>query len=275
MKDQIYLIIRQAFLPRVEKGKDLYGYQLSQPINLDGKYNDWPNYFNKAHFYGFDNLLVQSTAASTVTIDSLSNSFTATVGKFDKYLYFFISVIDDTVIYRDKNARSIQLNDRVELAFTTPQGEFQRFLLTNKNEGWLDVFQIFENNQPSSSPSSFIQGKWLGTSQGYNVEFRVPLAKISDSLAFAIHDVDRKFGRTLSTIASADPRTQDSLGTIVVPSPEIERIVKGMSYTNSSIWVVDQHHRVLAKAGDIQKASGLWQKKSIVIRTKHLVFKSE
>ncbi|MFB0999889.1 MAG: proteobacterial dedicated sortase system histidine kinase, partial [Colwellia sp.] len=32
------------------------------------------------------------------------------------------------------------------------------------------------------------------------------------------------------------------------------------SYTQSRIWVVDQHHRVLAKSGDIKKASGLWQK---------------
>ena len=32
-----------SFLPDVEKGKDLYGYQLSQAINLDGLPNDWPS----------------------------------------------------------------------------------------------------------------------------------------------------------------------------------------------------------------------------------------
>ena len=52
------------------------------------------------------------------------------------------------------------------------------------------------------------------------------------------------------------------MGTILVPSPEIERIVKGMSYTNSSIWVVDSHHRVLASAGDIKTADGVWQTNS-------------
>jgi dedicated sortase system histidine kinase len=46
-----------------------------------------------------------------------------------------------------------------------------------------------------------------------------------------------------------------------VPSPEIERIVKGMRYTNSSIWVVDQHHRVLASAGSLKSASGVWHAK--------------
>ena len=109
-------------------------------------------------------------------------------------------------------------------------------------------------------PAPFIQGKWRITNQGYNVEYRVPLTKISDNLAFAIHDVDQSFGEVITSIASADPSSAETLGTILVPSPEIERIVKGMSYTNSSIWVVDQHRRVLAKAGDIKKANGLWQK---------------
>jgi len=31
-----------------------------------------------------------------------------------------------------------------------------------------------------------------------------------------------------------------------------------MHYTHSSIWVVDQHRRVLASAGDLNKASGVW-----------------
>lgn len=244
-----------SFLPSVEKGKDLYGYQLSQPINLDGKYQDWPDFLTKAHYYGIQNVL-----PSIVTDrDSLSVNFTAAVGKYDKFLYFFISVVDDKLIYRDANALSIVNNDRLELAFTSPNGEFLRFMLSNKADGWLDAFQINTASlQPKVSP--FIQGRWLANNQGYTVEFRIPLSRISDNLAFAVHDVDQPLGETLTTIASADPSTQETLGTILVPSPEIERIVKGMSYTNSSIWVVDQHNRMLARAGDIKKANGMWDK---------------
>jgi dedicated sortase system histidine kinase len=249
-----------SFLPSVEKGKDLYGYPLSQPINLDGNHQDWPNYIAKAHFYGADNQLRFSLNQSPLQLSELSNNYTAAVGKYDKYLYFFISVVDDNIIYRHNNARSIELNDRLELAFTKPSGEFQRFLISNKQSGWLDVFQIQNNTLISPEPTHFIQGKWLETTQGYNIEFRIPLNNISDNLAFAIHDVDESFGNTKSTIGSADTTNESSLGTILVPSPEIERIVKGMSYTNSSIWVVDQHHRVLAKTGDIQRANGFWQK---------------
>jgi len=248
-----------SFLPSVEKGKDLYGYQLSQAINLDGLTNDWPKFQTKAHYYGAENQLSQP-----LPVDKLSNHFTATVGKYDKFLYFFLQVVDDKVIYRSKNARAINKNDHFELAFTDAQGKFKHFIFSNQQAGWLSAYQInnSENNEilDFPVPANFIQGKWLSTEQGYNIEFRVPLTEITDRLAFAVHDVDEALGPTRSIIGSADPSSPTTLGTILVPSPEIERIVQGMSYTQSRIWVVDQHHRVLAKSGDIKKAQGLWQK---------------
>jgi dedicated sortase system histidine kinase len=248
-----------SFLPDVEKGKDLYGYQLSQAINLDGLPNDWPSFQEKSHYYGVNNQLGEK-----LTVDKLTNHFSAAVGKYDKYLYFFIQVVDDKVIYRNKNARAINKNDHLELSFNDVNGNFQRFILSNKDQGWLSAYRIndLESNEILEFPTaiSFIQGQWLNTEQGYNIELRIPLTKISDRLAFAIHDVDTPLSAATSSIGSADPSSADTLGTILVPSPEIERIVKGMSYTQSRIWVVDQHHRVLAKSGDIKKASGLWQK---------------
>ena len=249
-----------SFLPDVEKGKDLYGYQLSQAINLDGLPSDWPSFRETSHYYGVNNQLGEK-----LTVDKLTNHFSAAVGKYDKYLYFFIQVVDDKVIYRNNNARAINKNDHLELSFNDVNGNFQRFILSNKRQGWLSAYRIndLKTNEILEFPAAinFIQGHWLNTEQGYNIELRIPLTKISDRLAFAIHDVDTPLSSATSSIGSADPSSADTLGTILVPSPEIERIVKGMSYTQSRIWVVDQHHRVLAKSGDIKKASGFWQKK--------------
>lgn len=244
-----------SFLPSVAQGKDLYGYQLKQTIRLDGRSIDWPNFTNKSHFYGAENQLFDKKVA-----DKLSLNFTAAVGKYDKYLYFFLRVVDNQVIFRGTNSRSIKHNDHIELAFTEPNGSFHRYLISNKSEGWLDSYQITDLADNIPVAISFIQGHWLNTNEGYNLEFRIPLSKVSDNIAFAVHDIDLPFGEIISTIGSADPSSEATLGTILVPSPEIERIVKGMSYTNSSIWVVDQHRRVLAKAGDLSKANGLWQK---------------
>ena len=246
-----------SFLPSVEKGKDLYGFPLKQAVQLDGLFQDWPNFTKYAHYYGVDNQII-SPDLPRKSVEQLSLHYTTALGKYDKYLYLFFEVVDNQLIYRANNSRSISQNDHLELAYIQPDGDFNRFLISNKKAGWIDAYRIteLENNIPQPAP--FIQGHWLETPQGYNIELRIPLSKVGDNIAFAVHDVDVTSGAITSSIGSADPRSVDTLGTILVPSPEIERIVKGMRYTHSSVWVVDQHHRVLASAGDIKKASGVW-----------------
>ena len=257
MHERANLFNNQAsFLPSVEKGKDLYSYGLSTPIQLDGLNNDWPDFVNKAHFYQQNNQLYRQLPP-----EQLSLNFTAAVGTYGKYLYLYFAVIDDETIYRNSNARSITNNDHLELAFINPDGVFSRFIVSNKTTGWIDAYRITDVQNDIPVPAKQIQGHWRDTSQGYNVEIRIPLTEFNDHIAFAVHDVDRPLGNVVASLGSADPSSAKTLGTILVPSPEIERIVKGMSYTNSSIWVVDQHHRVLAKSGDIKQASGVWNKR--------------
>jgi dedicated sortase system histidine kinase len=243
-----------SFLPSVEQGKDLYGYQFTEAIQLDGLSNDWTNFSQRAHFYNQQQLLFAKEA--------LSLNFKASVGKYDKYLYLFFQVVDNKVIFRGKNNRSITNNDHLALSFSDTNNELNRFIISNKQPGWISAFSITDDPDDIPKPAPQIQGHWLLTPQGYNIELRVPLKTLGDKIAFAFFDVDRPVSEVTSAIGSADPGKLNSLGTILVPSPEIERIVKGMRYTNSSIWVVDQHHRVLASAGSLKSASGVWQTKA-------------
>lgn len=242
-----------SFLPSVEQGKDLYGYQLTEAIQLDGLHNDWPSFSQRAHFYNHQQQLFSSVP--------LSLHFKASVGKYDKYLYLFFQVVDKHVIFRGNNSRSITNNDHLSISFSDQDNTLNRFIISNKQAGWISAFSVTEYVDDIPKPASHIQGHWLLTPQGYNIELRVPLNTLGDKIAFAFFDVNQPAGEIVSAIGSADPSKLESLGTILVPSPEIERIVKGMRYTNSSIWVVDQHHRVLASAGSLKSASGVWQDK--------------
>ncbi len=242
-----------SFLPNVKQGKDLYGYQLTEAIQLDGLHSDWPNFSQRAHFYDLQQQLFAN--------EPLSLNFKASVGKYDKYLYLFFQVVDAQVIFRGKNSRSITNNDYLALSFSGLDGNLNRFIISNKGPGWISAFSITNNEEDLPIPAPHIQGHWLLTPQGYNIELRVPLKALGDKIAFAFYDVNQLAGEAVSAIGSADPSKLESLGTILVPSPEIERIVKGMRYTNSSIWVVDQHHRVLASAGSLKSASGVWHEK--------------
>lgn len=240
-----------SFLPTVEKGKDLYGYQLTEAIQLDGLHNDWPNFSQRAHFYNEQQQLL--------TNNPLNLNFKASVGKYDKYLYLFFQVVDKKVVFRGKNSRSIINNDHLALSFTDQNNNLNRFIISNKQAGWISAFSITNDINEIPKPAAHIQGHWLLTPQGYNIELRVPLATLGDKIAFAFFDVNQQDSKAISAIGSADPSKHERLGTILVPSPEIERIVKGMRYTHSSIWVVDQHHRVLASAGSLKSASGVWR----------------
>lgn len=241
-----------SYLPNVEHGKDLYGYKLMQPVQLDGLHSDWPDFNQRTHFYHQQQQLFAT--------EPLSLNFKASVGKYDNYLYLFFQVVDNNVVFRGKNNRSITNNDYLALSFSDSNNQLNRFIISNKKAGWISAFSVAENkNIPEPAPH--IQGNWLLTPQGYNIELRVPLDNLGDNIAFAFFDVDKTDGEAISAIGSADPSNAESLGTIVVPSPEIERIVKGMHYTNSSIWVVDQHHRMLASAGSLKSASGVWHAK--------------
>lgn len=245
-----------SFLPNVEKGKDLYGYELNNPIQLDGKLDDWPFFDTRSHLYNANNQISTNYPSEKIT-----SSFNASVSKFDRYLYLFINVTDNIVSYRGKNARSIVNNDHIDIAFVDQNDKFNRYIISNKQSGWIDTYRITDIENDIPVPTSYIQGHWLETTTGYNVEIRIPLTKIGNRIAFTVNDIDlNKLSHgTKTIIGSADTRDESTLGTILVPSPEIERIVKGMSYTNSRLWVVDKHHRVLASAGDINSASGVWQ----------------
>ncbi|RHW77032.1 proteobacterial dedicated sortase system histidine kinase [Colwellia sp. RSH04] len=261
-----------SFLPSVEKGKDLYGYQLNEPIRLDGLKHDWPK-FEQGTFYYTDKHLIATENVNASNhkqpINESTNSFSVSVGKYDKYLYIFFSVIDNKVVLRGKNNRSVVNNDHLLLSFIDENEQFKRFVVSNKVAGWLSAFELVDNKiaprtpSPPLIPAPKIQGHWLTTTQGYNIELRIPLSDIGDKIAFAIADVDVDDGKVQSIIGSADPNNEHSLGTILVPSPEIERIVNGMSHTNSSIWVIDHHHRVLASTGSLKTAGGFWQNNTL------------
>ncbi|NMP32420.1 proteobacterial dedicated sortase system histidine kinase [Thalassotalea sp. M1531] len=262
LHDRPNLFNNQAsFLPNVEKGKDLYGFKIKQPIQLDGKYNDWPEFEKKSHFYNEQNIIWQQNAAQNNNLH-----YNAAVGKYDKFLYLFFNVIDNHVVYRGNNSRSVFLNDHLKLSLIDENGLFQQYIVSNKTDGWVEPYLINEQSKVPQ-PVNYIQGVWQATNVGYNLELRIPLAHIDSRIGFSIADVDVPGQKAKSLIGSANTSVANELGTILVPSPEIERIVKGMSYTQSSVWVIDKHQRVLASAGDLNTASGVWRSETIESNT--------
>jgi two-component system sensor histidine kinase ChvG len=245
-----------SFLSTVLQGRDLYAYQIAEPVQLDGRLKDWDEYRQHSHHYGAESLI-----ESHYQFRESSLNFNHMVGKFGPYLYAYFEVTDESMVLRGKNSRSVDNNDHLEIAIQTPDQIFQRYIVTTTTPGWFTAYRL--DDTPRSvkpvNPEPRIQGQWLATPGGYNIELRIPLTMLGGKIGFAITDVDQpntKF--KLATVGTSDTRDSEQLGTVLVPSPEIEKIIKGLGHTSSRIWVVDQHQRVLARAGDIKNSNGPW-----------------
>ncbi len=244
-----------AYLKDVKPGTDLYAHKIIDPIQLDGRLSDWVDYRHLALTYGEQQLISQS---GDYMPESLS--FQHMVGQYRQYLYAMFEVIDDKLVYRSPNSLRVDRNDHLLIALTAPDGAFQRYIVAPAKEGWVNAYLLDENPE-SLRPVKLetgIQGHWNNTDQGYNIELRFPLGMMSSNIAFAIIDVDDISNRSRQfVVGTADPNQSASLGTILVPSPEIENIIRGLKYSNARVWVVDKHTRVLARSGSIHSATGV------------------
>ena len=241
-----------SFLPDVKKGHDLYVYDLTNPIELNGDNNDWGEVVGFKNSYP-DNFN-QTQHAGEVHFNQL-------LGKYSGYLYVHFEVFDQHPVKRSINNRKITLNDHLIFAVTDPQGQLQRYIISVSEDGWFNAYQYPKNSIKAERLTRIksIQGIWKTTQQGYNIEFRVPLSLLGDRLGFQLNTTSNKeTGKINSVISTSNLLDIDKLGSVLIPSPEIENILKAMTHTRSRLWVVDRHQRVIAKSGDIHQATGTW-----------------
>lgn len=245
-----------SFLTEVEAGKDLYAYDIDHSIQIDGLLTDWQTNQNQSEFYGKEYIRFQADKNTTNPI-----SFTHMVGKRDGYLYGYFKVTNNAPVFRRNNSLRVDKNDHLIIALTTPTGKLQHYIISVFKSGWFNAYALPANqyNPSDLKREKRIQGYWRLTETGYNIEFRFPLTMLGDKLGFELHTVANTATRPTDTIISTS-NIQDiqQLGTVLVPSPEIEQILKGLGHSRSRIWVVDRHQRVLAKTGDIRLANGVW-----------------
>lgn len=254
-----------SYLQDVKPGTDLYAHKIIDPIRLDGNLDDWIDYRHHAVTYDEKYMLSQTTSYNDIASTESGYrkedlQFEHMVGIYNDYLYGYFQVTDDHVVMRPKNSLRVDRNDFLYIALTDQNNHYHRYIVANRESGWIAAYELGQD------PTSYrplatelrIQGHWEITEQGYNIELRMPLTMVADKIAFMISDVDNSEQPDIELrIGTANPDHPDSLGTVLVPSPEIEQIVRGLKHSGARVWVVDKHKRVMARSGDIQSSIGL------------------
>ena len=248
---------QSAYLQDVRPGTDLYAPPIPSPIRLDGELNDWQQVGELMSEYGSDEVIEYYNAYKG---EPTSLSFKHMVGRYGQFLYAMFEVNDDVLLWRQPNSLSVETGDHLLIGLETPKGELARYVVAPYESGWVNAYKLSDNTTTIRAVENAlsIQGRWQETATGYNIELRFPLSMTTGGLAFSIVDVDDTVSRLKQyAIGTANTNQLSELGTVITPSPEIERILAGLKYADSRVWVVDKHKRVLARAGDIQSATGI------------------
>lgn len=222
--------------PPVGATQHLYVRPIKSRIKLDGISDDWSNIKSNISLYGMSNDLLKN--------NSTDLSFTMQLGNKKHFLYILFKVKDDHIVFRKSNSLSLDKSDRLIIAMQNREGEYTRYILTSKKSGWVSAYKV--NSDTSNTPEIQIKGSWQQTRTGYNIEIRIPTYIIGEKLAFAIADVDDENTRnTKSIIATTNINNLNELGTIVVPSPQVEKLLTQIKQQNTRIWVINKSFHVI------------------------------
>ena len=241
------------------RAEDLYVYPIFSALELDdGSLVDWGEYQQYEVSYDSKNYLRTSLNPARYYLNDDSVSFKNMVGEYDGSLYAYFKVYDDRIIYRDREALSVHRSDFLQLTMLDIDGSgITKYVIAPYGPEPIYPFEV-EDDYSSPTYEGRITGQWYETSSGYEIELQIPMQMLGDRLGFTIFDVDDLTDRSVSTVvATYKVADAERLGSLRLPTPEIDRIVAGMNHNNSRIQVVDFSGRVLLTVGDIQSATGL------------------
>jgi two-component system sensor histidine kinase ChvG len=229
--------------------RDLYLFQLSNSIRLNGKPDDWQPQIRAAAEYGSAHLLL-----SPVPYNYNSLHYRHLTGIRGEYLYAIFIVTDDSIVYRRTRFPTRSGADHLRITLEDKKKALHHYSVSPTRPGWVNGFIVSDTFSPgpSTREEPRIQGMWLETSGGYVLELRIPARKVGKRLAFAIADVDDPDDpRLVSLVGTGTADEHDRPGRLIPPSIRIEEILKDFDRPNSRITVVDSNYRIRAGYGKL------------------------
>jgi two-component system, OmpR family, sensor histidine kinase ChvG len=233
----------------LDQSRDLYLFKLTNPMRLNGKFDDWEPQLKEAEQFGRAHVIFSSGP-----YDQGSMHFKHLVGQRGEYLWAMFLVTDHHVIYQESGSDRLDRSDHLQIGVEDKNGKLHRYIMTAKKPGWINAFQMpegLEEAQPVENDN--IQGVWSETEDGYSIEIRMPLSMVGHKLAFAVADVNDPATREIVTVVgTADPGRIDQIGWLLPPSTSIIDILKSLNRPHSRILIVDSNQHVRASYGSLK-----------------------
>jgi hypothetical protein len=234
----------------LEDFEPLYAQPLTNTVRLDAEIDDWgPS--NQLQFLEFG------------SPDGAQDAdFKLLLGERADYLYVYMQIQDQSIIYRDSEYLRLDNADHIQLNFIRADGEDGRVSLIFQDSKQVTGFAM--DNQWRYAASGVADNRIQGSlrtdavNNQIHVEFRFPLGLLGSRRYFGMTYIDvddsvtRETARSTRTLPSAGKQSFDL---VVLGTPEVRNIVQGLGYSGARILVIDNQSRVRAEAGTIQAKS--------------------
>ena len=176
---------------------DLYVYPVFYPLALDDNtLVDWQDYQRYELSYGQHDTIgtelnPHSPYARYYHYDSSLN-FKLLVGEYNRFLYAYLKVVDDNIVYRSPDSLSIHRNDFLQISLVSREGELKRYVVAPRGPEFLYAYEAGDDLRDISAlrHEERIAGQWYEVPDGYEIELRLPLTMLGEQIGFAIYDVD-------------------------------------------------------------------------------------
>ena len=223
-----------------EKGNALYIHELNDIVQIDGYTYDWSSYLDWSEPY------ISSTD---------EDNFKLIIGKDNDYYYVLLQVKDDKLIYSTRSRNEKINGDHFILVYR------DRFRRLHKNylspiaigtitpfayEKTYDEYEVqIDTKKILTNIPVFLQE----TTDGFDVEMKIPIYLIGENLGFVFNDIDSK-GDKFNRISTFEVEPNRVIGS----SKDIKDIISTYSGTQGRrIWVLDRMSQVLASSGSLKQ----------------------
>ena len=217
----------------------LYVYPFKQSINIDGYDEDWIQL--KEQFSSYADNSFSLLLANNELVDDT------------QYLYVYIKVNDNNIIYRNPRYSSLDSSDHIRLEFLNSDNKHNRFVLLTAGQGSVSVYEVKEDwsSWKNGNHINAVLGVWRETKSGYDVEIRLPRKWLEPNrrLSISVVDVFGENERNVETVLSTYLLDNNTLNPLLFQSHEISTVLKNLSESDSRICVIDKYRRVRAVIG--------------------------
>ncbi len=230
---------------------DLFAHELDNPVQLDGQLGDWEKLQEFASFYTGS---INMVCAEDYDPDSFSLKHL--LGFQELYLYAMFEVSDNQVVYRDLERVQLNTSDQIRMLLQLPDNTLRHYLMVARAPGRMSIYLVDEDWELAlkGDPVTAFTAEMAETDFGYNIELRIPRDIIGTQthIGFYVVDVDDPENRQIDTILNTSPQISGSEpAQILLSSPELTKILRGLNRPQSRIWILDQQQRVRAVVGGL------------------------